>query len=174
MSDWRAVAGPVGIALLCAGLLSATYQLTGARIADNQAARELALLNDLLPTTVSVSAQALNWTDDQLVLCEALLVVSRFSASGYAGPINGLLAWQPTQRRATGIRVLEHLETPGIADFLNETGAGGWLGELLRRDPEQLTQVDAVSGATISSNAVTETVAMILSSTNPLPARCPQ
>ena len=119
-------------------------------------------------------SQALNWRDDQLVLCDASLVISRFSASGYAGPINGLLAWQPARQQATGIRVLEHLETPGIADFLNDISISGWLGNLLRRSPNELAQLDAVSGATISSQALTEAVGLILTGADPLTQDCEQ
>ena len=173
MTELKKLVGPVAIALICAGLLTLTNALTGPRIDANYQARERALLRELLGRRVSEERlKKAAWREDHLDFCTAELTVSRLNISGYAGPIQGLLAWQPRQRRISGIRITRHLETPGIADFLNDQAAGGWLSSLLQLTMPQLEQLDTVSGATISSAAVQRGVVRVLNEADQAISRC--
>ena len=81
---------------------------------------------------------------------------------GYGGRI-GILVGLEVDRAVRGIRIISHQETPGLGakitslDFLDQF-AGLSTGELaIRRDGGA---VDAITGATISSRAVAEGVAL--------------
>lgn len=76
-------------------------------------------------------------------------------ANGYGGPINMLITIDP-EGKISNIRILGHNETEGIGariceqDFLNQF-KGKAADEVITRKG-----VDAITGATISSNAVIE------------------
>jgi NosR/NirI family nitrous oxide reductase transcriptional regulator len=75
-------------------------------------------------------------------------------ATGYGGPIEVLVAMDPNGE-VLGMGVLENHETPG---FFRLLGTSDFFGELIRSaspDPLQIgNSVDAVSGATLSSDGV--------------------
>lgn len=74
---------------------------------------------------------------------------------GYAGPVT-LLIGVGAGLKITGVRVLEHSETPGIGDFIGDA-ADAWIGRFVgSAGPD--TGVDAVAGATVTSSAVTRGV----------------
>lgn len=101
-----------------------------------------------------------------------LAVACEGSGSGYADLIKLLYAYSPDQECITGFKVLDSKETPGLgdkigsdADFLrNFTNLdasltpGGELAhpfEVVKHGTKtQDWQIDAISGATVSSNAV--------------------
>jgi Na+-translocating ferredoxin:NAD+ oxidoreductase RnfG subunit len=165
--------GPIIIALICAALLTLTNALTGERIDANYSAREHRQLLELLGSQVSLEMlTSASWQDSQLDFCTAGSAVTRFETSGYAGPIAGLLAWQPRQQRITGIRITAHLETPGIADFLNDQGDDSWLHALQQLTTPQIELLDTVSGATISSAAVKRGAISVLNGAEQAIERC--
>ena len=51
------------------------------------------------------------------------------------------------------LQVVRHQETPGISDFLR-TPESGWLAGLQSRNHAELSRIDTVSGATITSSAL--------------------
>jgi Na+-translocating ferredoxin:NAD+ oxidoreductase RnfG subunit len=65
--------------------------------------------------------------------------------------------WDFCSGRILGIRVTAHQETPGLADFLREPKRG-WLAALNGRTGPETAAVDAVAGATITSEAVVRAV----------------
>ena len=86
------------------------------------------------------------------------------TAIGYGGPIYMIVGIDPSGG-IKGIRILAHCETPGIGARINETVTGDkepwFLRQFVGKRAGHLVlnqDVDAVSGATISSRAVTDAV----------------
>ena len=86
---------------------------------------------------------------------------------GYAGPIR-LLVGVTTERTITGVRVLEHRETPGLGDRV-ETGKSDWVLQFDSRslgDPavedwkirEDGGHFDQLSGASVTPRAIVKAV----------------
>lgn len=84
-----------------------------------------------------------------LVLCDHGLVVLRVEGQGYGGDFRLAVALD-LDGSVTGVRVLEHAETPGFSDILGATAP--WLNSFTTGD------VHAVTGATVTSKAVMEAV----------------
>ena len=88
------------------------------------------------------------------------------SGAGLWGPIEAVICMEPDSGTLTGLAVLDHKETPGLGARISET----WFMEQFRgkRPPLELVpektrsaadgQVDAVTGATITSRAVRDLV----------------
>ena len=87
--------------------------------------------------------------DGDLVLCDHGLVVLRVEGRGYGGEFRLAVALG-LDGSVTGVRVLEHAETPGFSDIL--AADAPWLDSFTTGD------VHAVTGATVTSRAVMEAV----------------
>ena len=163
MSERRGIFNVVCIALACACLLVLTRWVSAPRIAANESAQAraelLKLLSDasLLPSPLP----DLNLDGDVWQLCNGL-TIARLSAAGYAGPISLLLAMRSDPARIHRVRILNHQETPGITQFL-QSAESGWLSELNNRTSATLAEVDTVSGATITSEAIRAALRQLLS-----------
>jgi electron transport complex protein RnfG len=90
---------------------------------------------------------------------------------GYSGPIT-LMFGMDSSGAVTGLRVLSHTETPGLGAKI---ATPQFRDQFRNKRPEQLIlkkydpargQIDAVTGATISSRAVTKAVSTTLESFN--------
>lgn len=139
------------IAAACATLLALTDAWTADRIAGNALAYEQRQISDLAGTTPPAET---GWRDDVWDFCNGTKL-ARSSAAGYGGPIRMVVG--VTSQRILGMRVTAHQETPGLADFLGEPDRG-WLAALKGRTPSETTSIDAVAGATITSQAVIRAV----------------
>jgi len=171
-------------AVLGVGLVVLTHAVTHQRIADNQRQAMLVKLQAIVP--------AGRMTNDPLadlirVDNEALLGVPRVEVyrvrdgsepvalilkpvvpDGYAGPIR-LLVSVLTDGTLGGVRVLEHHETPGLGDKIDERKSS-WIVEQfthksLGNPPEEQWRVkrdggvfDQFTGATITPRSVVEAV----------------
>ena len=89
-------------------------------------------------------------------------VIFQFRATGYGGPIT-IKAGKDNDGRIKAVRILEHKETPGLGARITDES---FLEQFKRAEPETLYlkkdsasgQIDAVTGATISSRALTDAV----------------
>jgi len=154
----RAVLQSVAVAGLCALLLALTWLATRERIAANRSAAERAQLAALTGAEVPTAPQ---WRDGIWATGDGRQVV-RVRVNGYGGPMTLLVAMAanaPAKApRLLGVRVTRHQETPGIADFLSRPRSG-WLAELRDLPAPAVSDIDGVSGATITSRAVLRAVA---------------
>ena len=88
--------------------------------------------------------------------------IFNLTAPGYGGNIL-VKAGIDSESRITGIRILEHKETPGLGSRITEAS---FLDQFRNRDSSTLFlkkdsprgNIDAITGATISSRAVTDSV----------------
>ena len=92
--------------------------------------------------------------------------VVQTAGQGYADRIELLLGLSPDAERITGLFVLDQKETPGLG---NKISADQWRGQFIgkatavplavvKRAADQPQQIDAITGATISSRSVTQIV----------------
>lgn len=168
------------IAAICTALVAVTWQLTRERIAENQQAL---LEQSLQPALAGIEFDG-RISQSRLVIppphglpgqdaaviyrvyresrpVAALIAVT--ARDGYAGPI-GVLVGVDYGGKVTGVRILEHRETPGLGDRIDEDRSD-WVNQFdgralgdppvaawrLKRDGGAF---DALSGATVTPRAV--------------------
>ena len=172
------------IAAICATLVATTYRLTVDRIAAN----ELAYLErSLLPALGDVRFDG-SITAAKLVLepphelpgDDAAIIYRAFSGGapaaalfavtapgGYAGPIRVLLGIDVTGN-VTGVRILEHRETPGLGDGI-EPARSDWVYQFDGRSLTDPTvenwelrvdggEFDQLTGASVTPRAVVKAI----------------
>jgi electron transport complex protein RnfG len=172
------------IAAICATLVATTYRLTVDRIAAN----ELAYLErSLLPALGNVQFDG-SITAAKLVLepphelpgDDAAIIYRAFAGGapaaalfavtapgGYAGPIRVLLGIDVTGN-VTGVRILEHRETPGLGDGI-EPARSDWVyqfdGRSLADPPIENWELrvdggefDQLTGASVTPRAVVKAI----------------
>ncbi len=172
-------------AAACAvGLVSLVNDLAQPRIAAVQRARQVAQLtavmgpvsfdNDPLTDTVSVLDPELLGSSEPLTVHRVrragetvAVLVNATAPDGYSGPIRLLVAVD-AQGRLLGVRVLDHHETPGLGDGIEERRSNwihGFDGRSLGDPPAARWQVrkdggdfDQFTGATITPRAVVRAV----------------
>lgn len=183
-SVWKSGVTLAVIAAVCTALVATTWQLTRERIEENRKAwlersLEPALAGLFFDSDVTESMiivpqpHDLPGTDAAIIYrvyaqnqpVAALFVVS--ARDGYAGPIR-LLIGIAMDGSITGVRVLEHSETPGLGDRI-ETTKSDWVlqfdGHSLR-DPEPGQwkikvdggDFDQLTGASITPRAIVKAI----------------
>ena len=92
--------------------------------------------------------------------------VAKTSGQGYADKIEMLIGFDPQVEKITGLYVLDQKETPGLG---NKIVTDAWRGQFLAKSTGQAltavkgqakagNEIDAITGATISSKAVTDII----------------
>ena len=172
------------IAAICATLVAATYQVTAARIAANEQAW---LEKSLLPALGGVKYDG-SITDARLVFDpphelpgnDAAIIYRAYSGGapvaalfavtargGYAGPIR-ILVGVDAAGGVTGVRILEHRETPGLGDGI-DASRSDWAyqfdGRSLGNPPAAGWQLkvdggefDQLTGASVTPRAVIKAI----------------
>jgi electron transport complex protein RnfG len=176
------------VAFLGVGLLAGVHELTKHRIADQEAAALRARLaevldprrhdNDLVSTVLTVTAPERLGHDRpvrvflaRLAGRPAAVVVETIAPDGYNGTIE-LLVGVDLAGVVTGVRVVQHRETPGLGDPI-EARRSDWIegfrGRSLGDPPASRWTVrkdggdfDQFTGATITPRAVTRAIARTL------------
>ena len=176
----RAVAVVAGVAVIAAALISGSNEISAERILENQRARLLRALHEVLDP----SAHDNDLIRNQIFATDVELLGSRepvevFLASrngipvaaifaavaprGYVAPID-LLVGIDAAGAITGVRVTQHRETPGLGDQI-EIGKSDWIrgfdGASLSTPPLAEWSVvhdgghfDGLTSATVSSRAL--------------------
>jgi len=185
-----AIGGLIGLILIAGSataIVSVVEQLTRERIAANQSARAMQIIAEVLPRgsyNNNPQQDSLSLTDSALLGGAASLPAyrARFDQSpvavaltvdapdGYVAPIR-LLVGIDNEGYVTAVRALRHVETPGLGDQI-DIDKSDWViqfngrklsagrGSLaLKRDGGDL---DHISGATITSRAVSKAVSNAL------------
>lgn len=158
---------PAVLGLLCAFLLASTNLQTRDIISQNQRTFEEQQLREM------VSGAAVKKNDDGYdVLSIEGSVAGKITYSntnqGYNGRIQFLLA-KNNQGQVTAIRVTHHSETPGLGDKIDHT-VSDWVDQFSGRSLANSTwrlrpygDIDAITGATITSKAMVEAIRLELS-----------
>ena len=162
---------PTLLALTCAFLLAFTYQLTQETIKSNQRHYEERVLREMVngaEVEKSISGYNVFRNETKIGTIEPFM-----TRHGYNGEIDLLMALTlkslTQDREIISVRVTHHEETPGIGDKI-ETNVSSWIHQFSGKSALDTDwtlfpkgDVDAISGATITSRAVTNAIAEVLS-----------
>lgn len=153
------------ICFIASLVLAFVYQLTQPVIAAQRSSEELRLLREVLP----IADRFKDITKEGEVYFEGTHrnniagYVIRVSSKGYSGDIK-MLVGVATDGKIKGVSVLEHTETPGLGARITEIKSGEkkpWFLEQFREkkiEEIDFKNIQAITGATISSKAVLEAV----------------
>ncbi len=158
------------VALCCALILAVIYHNTAPRIEEQKKMLLERSLNSVL------SAHRYEKYENGMVYFEAYdkegIVVGwclSLSGKGYGGDIN-LLVGLDTNEKITGVKVLEHKETPGLGSQISDLKYGQTEPAFLSQFKDKIVEdivlvkgetednIQAITGATISSRAVVDGV----------------
>ena len=154
--SWRSLLSLTLIAAICGSVLVATNQFTAPKIDAQRTAQANALMRSLLSPA---QRQEVDWTqelDDRIITACSDWWLIHVTESGYAGPIELLAYWQTFNNGDASLlklRVLQHLETPGIGDFIDHR-RNNYLPARDNSSVAEWQSMDTVSGATITHNAL--------------------
>jgi len=181
---WHAAAALAVAATLAVGLVALVHDRAQPYIEATQRAERLKQLtavlgdvaydNDPLTDTLLVSDPEYLGSHEPVLVHRVRLggqpvavLLNVVAPDGYTGALRLLVAVD-TQGRLLGVRVLEHRETPGLGDFVEERRTDwihGFDGRSLADPPLARWQVrkdggdfDQYTGATVTSRAVTHAV----------------
>ncbi|NLM97217.1 MAG: FMN-binding protein [Halanaerobiaceae bacterium] len=152
------------IGLISALALAYIYQITAPLIEGEEAlARKKAVL-DVLPESDSYTEVVKNG----IIFYEGNVegeVAMSVSGGGFNGEIKLMIGANPFEGKIYKITVLNHSETPGLGskitdDEFTSIFAGKPFGkyQVVKRPVSNPMEVEAISGATISSQAVTDII----------------
>ena len=162
---------PTLLALTCAFLLAFTHQITQETIKSNQRHYEERVLREMVngaEVEKSISGYNVFRKETRIGTIEPFM-----TRRGYNGEIGLLIALTleslTREREIISVRVTHHEETPGIGDKI-EPDVSSWIHQFAGKSALDTDwrlfpkgDVDAISGATITSRAVTNAIAEFLS-----------
>lgn len=146
-------------------VLSLTYKVTQAKIAEQVTADEKAALERVFPEADNFADQALGGTPYYIAKKGAvdLGFVIKALAKGYASDIVMMVGFD-RQGTIEGVEIVSQQETPGLGAKITEVKAGEKDPWFLRRfegkkiDQVDLNHIQAITAATITSEAVVSAV----------------
>ena len=166
MSIHTKILKPTLLALTCALLLAFTNQQAQETIESNQRHYEERVVREMVN-----GAELQQSSSGYNVFREGTQfgTIEPFTTTrGYNGRIDLLIALN-SDREVISVRVTHHEETPGIGDKI-ELDVSGWIHQFSGRSADDTDwtlspggDIDAISGATITSRAVTDAIAEVLS-----------
>jgi Na+-translocating ferredoxin:NAD+ oxidoreductase subunit G len=159
----------VTIASLSGAILAGVYEVTKPKIELEQRMRLEEAIFAVVPETTSYKEE----DHETIKIYRCFDKDDNFSGLafavrgiGYQGIIKIMVGLNSDLSEITGIKVLEDQETPGLGGRINEAwwqdqfkGRATEIKlELIKRKPEREEQIQAITGATISSEAVVDSV----------------
>jgi len=144
------------ICIVAAGLLAGVNSLTKGKILQQAQAEEEASLKEVMPAGASFEAIK---SDSEILYYKAydesknfIGIAFKTSGKGYSSIIETMVGMLK-DGTITAIKVLSHNETPGLGARVSEPGFTGQF-----TNKKDLSKVEAITGATISSKAVIDSV----------------
>ncbi|MBN1526136.1 MAG: RnfABCDGE type electron transport complex subunit G [Candidatus Omnitrophica bacterium] len=154
------------ICLAATLVLAVTYQVTKPKIEEQLRREEREALETILPEADSFTEKSVDGLDyyEALKGGELKGYCVKVTGSGYNGFIRMIVGVNPAGV-IEGVEVLEQQETPGLGADINKIKPGEkdpwFLRQFKGKDAATLEvkkNIDAITGATISSRAVTDAV----------------
>lgn len=157
------------VIVLAGGVLAYTYVATQRDIEKNlENAKKEALLAVLNGTSgyeeVKINDRTFIFTardEEGKIIGYGVMI----EGSGFQGPIKIMVGFNTDASEVTGIEILENVETPGLGNRIVEdwfkkqfTGTTPPIEVLKGKAPENRSQIQAITGATISSKSVVKIV----------------
>lgn len=165
------------ICLVTTGLVALTFTMTLDARNEQQILKANANRQQLCPQAVAFEPISLTDTQTAAGLTEAYTakdadgqtIAWLFTAQsrGYGGQVPLSLAIDP-DGKITGLKILDNSETPGLGKKVAGTAFyGQYIGQSISqafttKDAADQQHIDAIAGATISSNAVTSAVNIVV------------
>lgn len=154
------------ITAICSGLLGFAYNMTAPVIASNAQATEEQAMKLLIEEATAfeevegVKSETIENLFVALKEDQAIGAVAKVAPNGYGGKITVLVGFD-LENHIKGVKILSHTETPGLgANASNDSFLGQFIEKLPPLDVVKSTPKDneiaAVTGATITSRAVTD------------------
>ena len=174
MNNWNKVFKPIVvlsvICIIITGALAATNQVTAPIIEAATIAAQEAARTELLPeatgfTKVDMTAENVS---DVYVSDNGVGAVITCNGKGYGGNITVMVAFNPDDT-VKQIKITEQAETAGLGAKIatDKTFQESFAG--LPAEDFEVTDISAISGATISSKAVTAAVNAAIDAYNQIP-----
>ena len=171
------------ICLVATAALAYFNELTKDVIAEGNAKKEAEALLEVMPAvdTEALSAEELETVVSQLTLSDENIsaaykatkdgedagYIFKTSAKGYGGDVVVIVGID-AEGKITGAKVISHAETAGLGAKAAVNGEGSWISQYVGKPAGELTvvksgnagesEIDAITSATITSNAVTRAV----------------
>ena len=161
------------IAALSGGILAAWDSFTAPRIAYHREQALKAAIAEVLPPYEKYTTSTIAGMTFYIARTGDSLIGVAFEAqgNGFQGPISMMVGMNPNLNQLTGLKILEQLETPGLGtkivdDPSNRVDAGWFTTQFVDLNPNpriaviknarptKSNEVQAITGATISSKAV--------------------
>ena len=151
-------------------LLGGAYEITKAPIATAIDADKQAAMKEILPTADKFENADVNIEGNEKISevnvglkgTEIAGYAIKVAPKGYAGPVE-IMVGISTDGKVTGIKILSHTETPGLGANAPKPKFSGQFKDKPTKDklevvkiaPSKENQIQAITGATITSKAVT-------------------
>lgn len=153
------------IALISGLVLAFTYDMTTDQIKKNAELKKQRAITEVLPGLETYQLQKkgdFSYFQGYDQNNDPLGVAVEASGSGFQGQIKLMIGFDVNEKKITGIKILEHLETPGLGAKITEKDFKANFQSkpfaeytVVKRPVNNELEVEAIAGATISSNAVT-------------------
>ncbi|MCK4259390.1 MAG: RnfABCDGE type electron transport complex subunit G [Halanaerobiales bacterium] len=153
------------IAILSGLVLAFTFNMTNDKIIHNAEVKKQNAIAEVLPGIESYELkQKGDFSYYQGIDANGnpIGIAVEAKGGGFQGEIKMMVGFIPTEKKISAIKILSHLETPGLGARITETGFksnyenkpfGNY--SVVKRPVANEMEVEAISGATISSDAVT-------------------
>lgn len=151
-------------------LLGGAYEITKEPIAKQVAADKQEAMKEILPTADKFDIADVKIEGNEKIKevnigmagAEIAGYAIKVSPKGYAGPID-IMVGVSTDGKVTGIKILSHTETPGLGANAPKPEFSGQFKdkpienklEVVKVAPSKENQIQAITGSTITSKAVT-------------------
>ncbi len=174
MSNWNKIFKPIvvlcAICIVITGALAATNSVTAPIITAATIAAENAARTELLPEAdgafTAVEGIEVDGVSDIYTADNGTGVVITCSAKGYGGDITVMVSFVDDAIKQ--IKITSQSETAGLGSKIeNEEFWGSFSG--LAAEPFTISDINAISGATISSRAVSTAVNSAVEAYNQIP-----
>lgn len=147
------------ICLVSSGFLAIVNAVTAPKILAQRISQEQKILSEVLP--LSSQFEAVKSDKGDVIFYKSFdkdnnLIGAAFKAEGkgYSSLIETMVGIT-LDGKITAIKVINQNETPGLGSRVTETD---FTDQFKNQDPETLTGVEAITGATISSSALINSV----------------
>lgn len=153
------------VGLISAALLTGVNNITAPIISERQAAEYRQALEQFFPEVADFESQQLGEDSFDLVYDSAdrlIGVMATAEQQGYEGTILYNLALD-AESKIVGLRVVSHSETPGVGDVITtDDFQKQFIGKGYEDPLTAGEDVDTVSGATISSSAMINSIRRVV------------
>ena len=175
MSNWNKIFKPIvvlcAICIVITGALAATNSVTAPIIEAATIAAQEAARTELLPEATGftkVEGVAVENVSDIYASDNNVGTVITCAGKGYGGTITVMVAFNP-DATIKQIKITEQAETAGLGSKIVSEASFQESFKGLPAAPFTVDDIDAISGATISSKAVTNAVNSAIEAFNAIP-----